>query len=894
MRDVIHQKSIATDIISHTIAQGTIFFIFGMLSLAVKESYTVPIVVFKVYAGLAFFLSAIFWVATCSEKVDSYIENFLRNRPTSALKYLWYAFVSLYGVIYLAAFCIVFAIGLVSGVIPVEYSYLRTPLLIGGILWLVIIPFPNIRRWYRLHKSKRKRLTLNTSTSLKKSSPDDLDFFENDNPLDNPSLDRLGRRSFSQIVTKAITSRKDPSSIVIGIYGGWGEGKTTVMNFIKHELKDHSKVVCVRFDPWHFEDEKTMLRNFFQTLAEAIGTSIYTPREDIGKWLQQYMAIIAPVSLTLGAVQVSPGGIGRELGKVLNSASMNRLRERIEASFISGNNRIVIMIDDIDRLDNSEIQTIFKLIKLCADFPYTTYVVALDENRVASALKEIYSSENGEGGRSFIEKIIQLPLNLPKADTISLRKICFEGVDKALNEAEIQLTEENETAFGMHFINGLEIRVRTPRMAKRYAMDLSLSLPILKDEINTVDFMLIEGLRLFYPKIYDTIKHNPEVFLGSYLAGSTNSESGKQHCLAIIDKCITGLTEDETASAKNLLKVLFPRTESILSNVSYGEAWEKTWEDEQCVTSARYFPRFFSYCVPEGDISDQQIASLLQKMGAQNLSETASDWRKTITERNVEMLIHKLRTKEEKLDASTSGNLALALASIGDVFPNPNIPFSFTNPFHQAAILIAHLLKNLPPGKERLNLGEAILKEAEPISFAAECLIWMRTSDEKEKTEHIFSKSKERELEQIIVSRIRDIASDKLLYKHIPESAGSLLSIWSRFGSKDETDQYLTESFQSNPENVIEFLKCYLPTSWGLVSGLPSMRPLERHEYDSIAKIVNPDTIYETIKKLKGPELDKLELDHDYYFRREGVEMQFARLHHFVKNEREANKDSEE
>jgi len=636
-----------------------------------------------------------------------------------------------------------------------------------------------------------------------------------------------------------------------------------------------------------------MLRNFFQTIAEAHGSSIYTKNEDIGKWLQEYMAIIAPVSLSLGVVQLSPFKIAEEVGKALNSASVTELRKRIETSFVSANKRTVIMIDDIDRLDNSEIQTIFKLIKLCADFPYTTYVVALDENRVASALQERYGSEDGQGGKNFIEKIIQLPLNLPKADTISLRKICFEGVDKALNEAEIQLTEENVTAFGRHFINGLEIRVRSPRMAKRYTMDLSLSLPILKDEINTVDFMLIEGLRLFYPKIYDTIKHNPDVFLGSYAAGSANYESRKQQCLAIIDECIKGLAEDETASAKNLLKILFPRTQSILSNVSYGEEWEKPWEDEQRVTSARYFPRFFSYCVPEGDISDQQIASLLQKMSAKNLAETASDWRQIITERNVEMLIRKLRTKEEKLDASTSGNLALALAPIGAAFPNPNVLLSFTNPFHQAAILIANLVRNLPEGKERLKLGEAILKTAEPISFAAKCLFWIRTSDEKEKTEHILAKSEEIELEQIMVSRIRDIVSGKLLYQAFPESARLLLSMWSEFGSKDETDHYLSESFLSNPENGVEFLKCYLPTVWGGSSYIPHKGNLQREHYDSITKIVNPDAIYEALRKLKGPELDMLKLEEDYDFRREEVELQFARLHNSIKSQRDANKEVE-
>jgi len=745
-------------------------------------------------------------------------------------------------------------------------------------VWLVMIGFQNI---HPLNWLKPKRVTTDTAAAIssRRPSSDGSDFFQNDDPLENPSWDRLGRHSFSQMVAQSIAARKDPSSYVVGIYGEWGQGKTTVINFIERELENNSTVVCVRFDPWYFEDQETMLRNFFRTLAEALGSSIYTQTEDIGKWLQQYMAIIAPVSLSLGPLQFSPGKIAKEVGETLSSSNITELRKRIENSFIGQRKRIVIMVDDIDRLDNSEIQTVFKLIKLCADFPYTTYVVALDEDRVASALQERYGSADSEGGRSFIEKIIQLPLNLPKADTISLRKICLEGVDKALGEANIQLSEETGTAFAMHFVNGLEIRVQTPRMAKRYGMDLSFSLPILKNEVNTVDFMLVEGLRLFYPHLYDTVQRNPDVFLGSYSAGSASDEAAKGRRLDIINNGLEGLTDNEKDSAKNLIKALFPRTEAIFSNVTYGGEWEKTWDDEQRVASSKYFQRFFSYTIPEGDISDAEIASLLGTAGTQSVSEIASNWRHAITAQNVEMVVHKLRTKEDKLDASTSSKLALALASLGDVFPNPSIPFSFTNPFHQAAILIAHLVKNVPEGEQRLSLGKAILQGAEPVTFAAECLVYMRTSDEKDQTTRIFSKDEEQVLEKIMVSRIRDVSVDNVLYRYLPEDSAWLFSIWAMFGSQGETDQHLTESFQSSPENVVEFLRCYLPTSWGVQSMLPRKGEFTRESYDSIARVVNPDNVFEALKQLYGKDLERLEhkeIDHSL---NEYVAKQFACIH---------------
>lgn len=885
-------NSRTAEIISHPISRGTLFFLLGLLSLAVKDGefsilgyklFTVPVTVFQIYAVIAFLLSIAYLIAVFNEKVALRLRNLFEARTTSRAQYLCASF---YFMFYLSAFLLVFIAGLVLGVTRTPYDYLQIPLLLVGLIWLGLIGFSLIHRIYR---SKRRLLIPELPPSSQGPSSDHSDPLTLDSPLDDSSLDRFKRFPFAQRVAKTIASKKNPSSLAIGIYGEWGTGKTTVLNFIAGELKNYPNVVCIRFNPWYFEDEKHMLFNFFQTLSEVLGRKISTQAEDIGKWLREYASTIVPISLSLGGlVQLSPGEIAKKTGEAFSSPSIFALRERIEKILRNEKKRVVIIVDDIDRLDKYEIQTIFKLVKLLADFPYTAYVLAFDEEMVASALEERYGSASDQFGRSFLEKIVQVPLKLPIADKISLRKLCFESVDKALSEAKIQLTEDEVRAFVNHFTGGLEIRAQTPRMAKRYGNTLSFSLPILKGEVNTIDLMLIEGLRVFYPKVYDIVRSNPDVFLGSNLTSSSYDEPAKKHDSGIMHKCIEGLTDDEADSVKTLLKVLFPRVQTIFSNVTYGGEWDKTWADGQRVASSKYFDRYFSYSVPEGDISDQEIASLLQKLDTQGPTEIAAHLGEITVERNVEMLLYKLRAKEKKLGAQKSRNLAFALSSIGDIFPNPDIPFSFTNPFHQAAILVANLVKNLPKGTERLSLGKAIVGEGKPISFAAACLTWMRTSEKKTKDDRIFSKSEEQVLEQIIVSRIRDISGDKLLYRDFPpKDARLLLSIWSHYGSRDETEHYLTDSFQSNPENVIEFLKCYMPTSWELESGFPRRGDFEREQYDAVVKVVDPDNILEALEKLYGSKLDSpkyRELDDslDIY---KVIAYQFAHIHYLVKNE---------
>lgn len=69
-----------------------------------------------------------------------------------------------------------------------------------------------------------------------------------------------------------------------------------------------------------------------------------------------------------------------------------------------------------------------------------------------------------------------------------------------------KFTEEEHEVFIKQFRKGLQVRLNTPRMAKRYQNALIFALPILEDEVNIVDLMLIEGVRVFYPKMYDLIK----------------------------------------------------------------------------------------------------------------------------------------------------------------------------------------------------------------------------------------------------------------------------------------------------------------------------------------------------------------------------------------------------
>ncbi|MFC1990685.1 WD40/YVTN/BNR-like repeat-containing protein [Chloroflexota bacterium] len=196
-------------------------------------------------------------------------------------------------------------------------------------------------------------------------------------------------------------------------------------------------------------------------------------------------------------------------------------------------------------------------------------------------------------------------------------------------------------------------------------------------------------------------------------------------------------------------------------------------------------------------------------------------------------------------------------------------------------VLVVRTFKLAEVGGPELGKHE----EGQPISFAVESFLWMLTSGEEGGGERILSADEEKELGQIIASRIRNMAKDQLLYQKFPKDASLFLYLWSHYGSRDETNLYLTGSFKSSPGNVIEFLKSFLPAPQA-VKPASSTEPLfDRTQYESVAKVVDPENVVEELEKLYGAELDMLGDEELGDSPDKTIAHQFARIHYLVKSD---------
>jgi hypothetical protein len=666
--------------------------------------------------------------------------------------------------------------------------------------------------------------------------------FSNDHPLSSKADDKLNRAPFAERVAAVLRGLPKGAGLVIGIHGPWGDGKTTVLNMLQTDLDANEAMVTVEFNPWRFTDEPAMLAGFFRVLAGVIRARMTTKGEDIAGWIEKIGRYASVVDDRFGKA----GDIAGSKAEV----SLEDLRRRLSEALATADKRIVVLVDDIDRLDKHETQTLFRLIKACADFPNVCYVLAFDDVVVAKALNERYGAGDETSGRAFLEKIIQVPLKLPVAMKEDLRSLCFQQVEVALSAAGIVLSQEEIGEFISGFDRGVSIRLDTPRAAKRFGNGLMFALPMLKGEVNTVDLLLLEAMRAFYPTIYDSIRDNHAEFDGKTELWARGHEKDTR-AATILKPLIDRMEAADGKAAQSLVSTLFPRMRSAFGGPSYGNDLAERWTKQKRVCSPEYCPRYFSYTVPKSDLRDSEMTELYTKATTGNGAEVCKDINRYFSEGKAKRVIERMRQQEEGTPPEAVSALCVAIAENAKKIPNLPALFSYAQPVSQAGILVSHLIRRLPAGEERIALVKQVIEAADPLWFGAEVIRWLYITDDLDKEEHNTLNTEEIEVaRKILVKRIKDrAAAGYPLFDVDIAQEKSLLYKWSQDEGREPVQAHLASMFSKDPKHIALFLQAMAPRAWSVGDVLPRVGKLDGNQLKNIKLIYDLDALAKLIRQ---------------------------------------------
>ena len=425
-----------------------------------------------------------------------------------------------------------------------------------------------------------------------------------DSPIQMGSEDQYGRMKLVDKLAHVINekTKSHHRCFTIGVYGSWGEGKTSVLNLLKENFNGIENVYQCSLNPWMLSDQESIMQEFFVVLQHSL--NIDNVQQVVDK-IKRYGSLISYVVRGFGHLldaTVLPGAsivttsTANQIDKVHNLLSdrkpLKEQKEEINTALKTSNAHIIVYIDDLDRLDKDEMRIVFRLIRQVADFDNVIYVIAMDHDMVTRSLNAFYEGEgNVNAGQAFLEKIIQMPILLPRIQPNVLHQYATEKL------MDILLDKES-LAEVLIYLCAL---FNTKREWNRYLNQLSVVIEFGARELNMFDVCLIEAIKVFDPKVYAMIGQ-------SKYALCSKLEVNVGHQNPFTDEEITDIREEILNSVvpnkrnvvKSIIKQLFPQS---LVN-------EKEKHITKRICSKHYFDKYFVLDVLDDSISDEEIETL--------------------------------------------------------------------------------------------------------------------------------------------------------------------------------------------------------------------------------------------------------------------------------------------
>lgn len=630
-----------------------------------------------------------------------------------------------------------------------------------------------------------------------------------DSPIQSAADDKLNRKTFSQAFAKALAGFSGEDSFVVGIHGKWGTGKSSIFNLLVEQIgkdnegkADADKLHVMHFNPWNFSDQNQLVFQFLrQFRAHLKGNQ--KEFKDLLASLDDYAEALAPPLelLPYGHLFSSGMKVGVKGAQKLFGAAkdVNSLFDQIAVKARNLKLRTVVLIDDIDRLTAMETRQIFQLVKLTARFPYVIYVLAFDREAVSKALEEL----GVDSGEEYLEKIVQVSFDIPPISEASLTSFITTALDDLLKA--YQPAHFDATRFGNLFHAGLRKSFHSLRDVRRFTNGLEFGLGLIGRELNAVDFIGIEAIRVFYPNTFQVIRTNKEIFAGH--VDTFVESAGAEKYTAQVNELLNPrgeLKED----LKEILLDLFPKLSYAYGRIKHGHESETEWEKTYRIATRRYFDAYFGLVLPESEISVQELTSFISASDNQaKLEELLAQWKKSDKLKNA---IESLRYRLAEIPKGNLKSVFAALFTIGEVASEKGVIFAGQIPeYWNVRWAIFDVLEAIPR-EQRVSA----VKEAFAVSASLKTMLNITALIEKVKQENAqrhteFQDCDLSEIKAIVVSRIRESAKDSTILAMNP-ALPVILHVWKEWGGSAEEVQTFVAAATKTDDDLVNFLDNFI------------------------------------------------------------------------------------
>lgn len=455
-----------------------------------------------------------------------------------------------------------------------------------------------------------------------------------DTEISSMHEDRLDRAPYARRIAERIEEAGKGPSVVFGLAGPWGSGKTSVIRMITEVLSEEhgKKWEVVSFTPWSAADTAALLDEFYQAIAAAM------PKSKKGNRARKLLAAAAPAASAAGktgAIALVEKYLGKGAVKDLAEAMTEAIAEqageytfdaepdpfaeqftKISEAIAKAGKNVLVIVDDVDRLHSDELLAVMKAVRLLGRFDRVHYLLSYDHQTVLDVLEQTdLARGNRRRARDYLEKMVQYPFVLPPLQQVHLAEELRthlkevarihgvpvgppegRGMDAAEVVFEVYPHRERLTLRGIY------------RLCNQ--VDVMLAL-IGSGEIDLVDATLLTALRLHHPDLHDRLPRWRRELLnrsGYNMIGHGKTITAEQWRQRIADAAGQQVSDDDVTEIYRILVALFP--EMTRPPGMYAPSHSRSCR----IHASDYFDRYFAFRIPVRDVRDETVRIELNEL----------------------------------------------------------------------------------------------------------------------------------------------------------------------------------------------------------------------------------------------------------------------------------------
>lgn len=684
--------------------------------------------------------------------------------------------------------------------------------------------------------------------------------YNSDKPIESSEQDLLGRTTFSKQLGEAIYKYDGKDGLVIGVFGKWGTGKTSILNMVVNEINylsenDEEKPIIVNFSPWNYTDKDNLISLFFRVLKNKLNMDKYEEvRKKIGKALTDYSDALDALTLfpMVGSglatiLKTIAKAQGAELAK---DVDIDKTKENLVSVLGDTNQKIIVIIDDIDRLTNIQIRDIFQLVKQVGNFPNIIYVLSMDRDVVCRALESVHDIDGAE----YLEKIVQIPFEIPVLMKPKLKEIFLAKLDDTVNDISDDNVNINKYYWSEIFINCIEPYIKTLRDVNRVINTFQFRYKLLSTETSLEDVVALTTIEVLEPQLYQWIGSNKDLLCSTANYSSLFVSMEKKGYREYIVNELKNIGINADIAIK-FLTTLFPVFANEMGFNNSGHLSSNIKESLRIAQEER-FDSYFMFDLRAIPVTRYVINDCINKMALNDLITTITQIN---NDGNIEYFIDELRSLVDTIPYDRLGLLSSVILNQLYTFSN-NSGFFRLSAYTKAEFLTFDIMSRINDESERYSLIKNVLENInkEQLGTLASFINKIEISHgrlagkEENIDKQLISLHYLNNIEEIYISKINEITQAEVI---IDMSGFNIAFYLWECLDKDKAQSYLNNILKED-HNILKFI-CAIASRWTSSNGDSGWDfPLDKY-----LTYVSKDTIYEKIQAFDKGLLDIFTLE---------------------------------